>query len=367
MNLKNVLVLNAGSSSLKWSVLDADTEAVIKADDVKWRDAGPPERTEMLHHALDAARDVRAIGHRVVHGGMLFREAVRVDQDTVNRLATLNDLAPLHNKLAIECLEAALKARPKAVQVAAFDTAFHHTIPDEAALYAIPRPWTERWGIRRYGFHGLSVSYCARHATEMLDHVPRRHIVCHLGAGCSITALRDGRSVDTTMGFTPLEGVMMATRSGSVDPGLLLYLAKHGLDWDELNDGLEHKSGLLGVSGVSADIRDVMAAAHRQDAASQLALKMFVYRIVRAVGSLAAVLSGLDVLTFTGGVGEHAAVVRERVILALACLGLRMDGTSNRAVDGDRDIAGPESSARILVIKAREDLSILREVKRLTA
>ncbi|MDB5058990.1 MAG: acetate kinase [Chloroflexi bacterium] len=367
MKLQRVLVLNAGSSSLKWSVLDAESEAVTLSEEGEWADAEPREREALIHRALDSAGEVKAIGHRVVHGGMLFRDAVRADQDTINRLESLNELAPLHNPLALECLEAALRARPHVVQVAAFDTAFHHTIPDKAALYAIPRRWTERWGIRRFGFHGLSVSYAARRAAEALNGMPQRHVVCHLGAGCSITAVRDGRSVDTTMGFTPLEGLMMATRSGSVDPGLLLYLAQHGLTITELNDGLEHHSGLLGVSGVSADIRDILAVAEKGNEAARIAVDMFIYRIIRAVGALAAVLGGIDVLTFTGGVGEHAAVVRERVIRGLAYLGVRVDDAVNRQGNGDRDIGSPASTARILVLKAREDLSILREVKRLTS
>jgi acetate kinase len=278
------------------------------------------------------------------------------------RLATLNELAPLHNPVAVECMTQALEALPGALHCAAFDTAFHRTIPDQAATYAIPAEWTERWGIRRFGFHGLSVAYAVQQVERLLGHTPARHVVCHLGAGCSVTAAYKGESIDTSMGFTPLDGVMMATRSGAVDPGMMLFLVRHGTDVDEFYDTLEHRSGLLGVSGVSSDIRAVMKQAEAGDESARLAYDMFLYSVTRAVGSMVASLGGIDVLTFTGGVGEHQPPLRRHVVNALRYLHLALDDTSNDegATDRDHSVAG--SPVRIMLVKSREDLSILREV-----
>jgi acetate kinase len=360
-----VLILNPGSSSLKWSLLDAETEGQIATADFAYAEAGPENRGVLVNRALDTAGPVEAVGYRVVHGGMLFRSTVRVDSDMIASLATLNEMAPLHNPVAIECMTAALKARPEALHVAAFDTAFHRTLPEKAAIYAIPRDWTERWQIRRLGFHGLSVSYAVQQSARMLGQMPGRHVVCHLGAGCSVTAVQDGKSVDTSMGFTPLDGVMMATRSGAVDPGMLLYLVRHGVDVERFYDTLEHRSGMLGVSGVSSDVRRVLQAAAEGNKQAQLAYEMFVYSVTRVVGSMIAVLGGVDTLTFTGGVGEHQPPVRMQVAGSLACLGIRLNAELNESGEGDRDVSLEASQARVLVIKSREDLSILREINSL--
>lgn len=341
--MQQVLILNAGSSSLKWLVLEADSETVRQQGDASWdgNEQGRHER-EILD-ALKQIEAIDAIGHRVVHGGARFREAVRIDASVRQAIDELAELAPLHNPAALAGIEAATKRFPGVPQVAAFDTAFHASLPQAAAMYPVPWDWTERWGVRRFGFHGLSVQYALGRATELLGSQPRRLVVCHLGAGCSITAVADGRSADTSMGFTPLEGLMMARRSGSVDPGLLLHLLSHqGVSVSELDQALNERSGLQGVSGVSADMRAVLEAADAGNPRAALARDMFVHRVVATIGAMVATLSGLDALVFTGGIGEHSAVIRNAVRARLVYL----------------------QPFELLAIPAREDLSILREVVR---
>jgi acetate kinase len=293
--------------------------------------------------AMERVTGIDAIGHRVVHGGSRFQQAVLIDDSVRQAIRELSDLAPLHNPAALAGIEAATTRLPGVPQIAAFDTAFHATLPDAAAIYPIPWDWTERWGVRRFGFHGLSVQYALGRATEMLGAQPGKLVVAHLGAGCSITAVANGRSVDTSMGFTPLEGLMMARRSGSVDPGLLVYLLSHqGVSVSELDQALNEQSGLQGVSGVSADLREVLAAADYGNARAALARDIFVHRVVSTIGAMAATLNGVDALVFTGGIGEHSATIRDRVSAGLTYL----------------------EPLHVLVIPAREDLSILREVVR---
>jgi len=254
---------------------------------------------------------------------------------------------------------------PDVPQVAAFDTAFHATMPDVARTYPLPWDWTATWGLRRFGFHGLSVSYAVERTRELLGVLPARMIVCHLGAGCSVTAVADGRSQSTSMGFTPLEGVMMAQRSGSLDPGLLLYLIdRHKMDPAELDRALNQRSGLLGVSGVSADMRQVLAAADAGHERARLARDMFVDRLVSTIGGMVATFRGLDVLVLTGGIGEHSAYIRQVACNALVYLGLHLDTDLNAAATTDASISLANSAVRVLVIAAREDLAILRIVKR---
>jgi len=361
----SVLVLNAGSSSLKWLVLDARTESVLEQDTATWEGTeGGRHEAEMVS-ALAQLPPVEAIGHRVVHGGGRFRDAVLIDDPVRAGIAQLAELAPLHNPAALAGINAARQRLPDLPQVACFDTAFHSTIPEHAATYPLPHEWTERWGLRRYGFHGLSVQYAVGRVGELLARPPRRIVVCHLGAGCSVSAALDGQSIDTSMGFTPLEGLMMARRSGSVDPGLLVYLLEHGgLSVSDLDRGLNEQAGVVGVSGVSADMREVLAAADAGNQRASLAVAMFVYRVVATVGAMTAALGGLDALVFTGGVGEHSAVIRARVTAALEHLGARLDVEQNAAAEPDADVAAKGSSVRIMVITAREDLVILRDVKR---
>jgi acetate kinase len=362
------LVLNAGSSSLKWVVLDARTESIRQHGSTTWKsDAAPSEHQAALESALHEIQAIDAVGHRVVHGGARFQSAVIVDDATRDAIQDLSELAPLHNPAAVAGIDAA-RARfgPSVPQVAVFDTAFHATIPAAAALYPLPWEWTEQWGLRRFGFHGLSVQYAVEHSAELLGSLPRRLVVCHLGAGCSVTAVAEGQSVDTSMGFTPLEGLMMATRSGSVDPGLLLYLMRqHDLSVQTLEQGLEKDSGLAGVSGVASDLRDVLAAAEAHNERAGLAIDMFVHRVVATIGSMTATLGGLDALVFTGGIGEHGAAVRERVVSKLRFLGAQLDLDRNASVGSDSDVAHAASAVRVLVITAREDLVVLHEMKRL--
>ena len=360
---RRVLVLNAGSSSLKWSLLEAATEKIEAEGNEDWEGGKEAARAalERLRHL--PAPD--AIGHRLVHGGLHFREAVRLDEATRKALSDLAEIDPLHTGKALELIDAAIETFPNVPQIAAFDTTFHATIPDAAAVYAIPYEWTRDWGLRRFGFHGLSVAYAVRRSKELLGQVPSRLVVCHLGSGCSVTAVREGRSVDTTMGFTPLEGVMMGTRSGSLDPGLLLYLERqHGKDAAELEEVLNQRSGLLGVSGVSGDLRKVLDAADAGNDRAKLAYGIFVHTLRRAVGAMTGVLGGVDALVFTGGIGEHSARVRKDVATALAFAGLTLDEAKNDAVSTDAEISTPGSSVRALVIAAREDLSVLAEVLR---
>jgi acetate kinase len=341
--MRRVLVINAGSSSLKWVVLDSESERTVDEGTASWQGTEGGRHTRELEAALQRVERVDAVGHRVVHGGSRFREGVLVDDEVRAAIRELAELAPLHNPAALAGIEAAGARFPGVPQVAAFDTAFHASLPDTAAIYPLPWEWTERWNLRRFGFHGLSVQYAVGRVGTLLGALPRRIVVCHLGAGCSVTAVEDGRSVDTSMGLSPLEGLMMARRSGSVDPGLLLYLlSRQSVGVDELDTALNERSGLAGVSGVSADMREVLAAADAGNARAQLAVGIFVHRVVRTVGAMSAVLSGLDVLVFTGGIGENSARIRDEVCRALGYLG----------------------SLRVLVIPAREDLSVLREVVR---
>jgi acetate kinase len=366
MAANSVLVLNAGSSSLKWVVLDAQTEDVQQQGTATWEGTEGGRHAAEVAGALKEVRDVQAVGHRVVHGGARFQHAVRIDAAVREGIQALADLAPLHNPAALAGIDAAQERfGPDVPQVAAFDTAFHASLPEAAATYALPWAWTEQWGLRRFGFHGLSVQYAAERTSELLGRQPERLVVCHLGAGCSASAVLRGQSVDTSMGFTPLEGLMMVRRSGSVDPGLMLHLLRRqGISAEELDRGLNEQSGLAGVSGVSADLRQVLAAAEGGQPRSRLAVDMFVHRVVSTVGGLVAVLHGLDALVFTGGIGEHSPVIRAQVAAALGFLGVRLEPSANAHNTPDAVISAPDSPIQTLVITAREDLAVLREVRR---
>jgi acetate kinase len=372
--VRHVLILNSGSSSLKWSVLDVADAAIREHGTHTWVGGGPTGHLDAIRTVLADLRPVDAVGHRVVHGGAVFQDAVVVDRCVRDAIAALADLAPLHNPAAVAGIDAVSAAHPGLPQVAAFDTAFHVTIPEAAARYALPWAWSEGEGelggtrLRRFGFHGLSLAHAVSRAAATCiparSGPPSRMVVCHLGAGCSISAVSGGRSVDTTMGFTPLDGVMMAMRPGAMDPGLLIYLLRRGISVDRLDQALQGGAGLLGVSGVSADLRAVRSAALAGDPRAALACAMFIHQIVRAVGSMIAVLGGVDALVFTGGVGEHAAWVREDVAAAFAFAGVHLDAAANAACDGDADVATPDAAVRILVIEAREDLQILAAMRR---
>jgi acetate kinase len=389
-----ILVCNAGSSSFKFSFFDAEDEVLLAEGGIDWitkpaqlvfRGANQPEIREELKlkkHADAAARilddlqsrpaavlhsleELRAVGHRVVHGGERYTSAVRITPEVKRTIEELTELAPLHNPASLDGIRAVEQVLPKVPQVAAFDTAFHATLSEAARTYPVPRKWTREWGIRRYGFHGLSHSYCAGRAAEMIDRRDLRIVIAHLGNGASVSAVRDGVCVDTSMGFTPLEGLMMGTRSGTVDPGMLIYLLRHkGLDVNALDQALNYESGLLGVSGVSSDLRQVLSELpHNPDA--RLAVEVYVHYIVKTIGAMATTLGGIDALVFTAGVGEHAVEIRKRVCEKLKYLGLELDQAANETCKPDADIAKPASTARILVIATREDLTIMRETRRL--
>jgi acetate kinase len=314
--------------------------------------------------ALSDPSALRAVGHRVVHGGP-FASSVRITPEIRSRITALTDLAPLHNPPSLETLSAAETELPGVPHVAVFDTAFHSTLPLEARTYPIPARWTYDWGIRRFGFHGLSHSYCTRRAVEMLGRPVEdlRLVICHLGHGCSATAVYGGRCVDTTMGFTPLEGLMMATRSGSIDPGVVLYVQQHhGLTAEQVQTALNRESGLLGASGLSADMRKVLAAAKEGHQQAQLSLAIYTHRVRQAIGALSVTMGGTDALVFTAGVGEHAAEIRKDICVGLDCLGLELDSEANTSCQPDADVARNRSRARILVIATREDVTMLREV-----
>jgi acetate kinase len=364
--VKRVLVLNAGSSSLKWVMLEAATERVCDQGEVTWESLANDVRDAEIRATLERAGQFDAVGHRVVHGGLRFREAVVVDAAVRAGILELAELAPLHNPAALAGIDVVTEMFPRTPQVAAFDTAFHASIPEVAATYPLPWEWSEQWGLRRLGFHGLSVQYAVRRAKDLLGQLPARLVVCHLGAGCSVTAVADGRSVDTSMGFTPLEGLMMARRAGSVDPGLLLYLlGRKGVSVAEMDTALNQRSGLLGVSGVSVDLREILSAAARSHRRAQLAISMFVHSVVATVGAMVAVLGGLDTVVFTGGIGEHSSLIREQVTGAFGYLGARLDASANAIASSDADVATQDSAVRVLRVTAREDLAVLAEVKRL--
>ncbi len=363
-----VLVVNAGSSSLKLTLLDA-RERTLAAQELE----APRARVEpeAIRAALDSPLgEADVVGHRIVHGGERFHEAVRIDDEVEAAMRELSELAPLHQPKSLQALDAVKAALPDVPAVACFDTAFHATLPAAAATYALPREWRERWPLRRYGFHGLSHAWVARRAPQLLreDAAARRIVSCHLGGGASLCAIADGRSLDTTMGFTPLEGLVMATRSGSVDPGMLLWLAEHErLSPAQLADALEHRSGLLGLAG-TADMREIIerASSGAQDGGrARLALGVYVHRLRAGIAAMAAALGGLDALVFTGGVGEHAAEIRARTAAGLSFLGVALDHARNDDAHADAEIGADGAPARTLVISAREDLEIARQVRTL--
>jgi acetate kinase len=360
-----VLVVNPGSSSLKLRLLDAAEQ--IEAEEDLPASGGEVE-TGALEAFLERVPQPDAGGVRVVHGGADFRSSVRIDASVLHRLDATAELAPLHNPPALQGIRVLQKLRPALPVVACFDTAFHASLSEAAATYAVPWRWTSEWGIRRYGFHGLSHAWSSRRAAELLGRPlgDLRIVTCHLGAGASLCAVQGGVSVDTTMGFTPMEGLVMATRSGSVDPGAILWAQRKGsLGVEEVERALDRESGLLGVSGVSADMREVLEAAERGQGRARLALDVYSHRLRALVAAMAAALHGLDVLVFTGGIGEHAAPVRSAACAGLEFLGVELDEERNGAARPDSVISNPDSPVAVLLVAAREDLQIAREVRHL--
>ena len=328
---------------------------------------------------LNSVGEVEIVGHRIVHGGAKLTEPVRITPEVKREIEAVRAIAPLHNQAGLEGIELAEKLFRTVPQVAVFDTGFHRTLAPKAHVYPGPYSWYEQ-GIRRFGFHGINHEYCAHRAMGMLerDVATLKIISCHLGNGCSLCAIDGGKSIDTTMGFTPLEGLMMGTRSGSIDPGIIVQLLRGDL-WDPrrnprdmarpefVDKALNHESGLLGISGLSSDMRDIVAAMRLGNDRAQLALDIFIHRLTKEIGAMAASLGGIDVLVFTAGIGENSTEVRQAACEKLAFLGIQLDGVRNSSAELDTEISSPDSKVRVLVIRAQEDWAIARECLRLPA
>ncbi len=316
---------------------------------------------------VSAPSEINAVGHRIVHGGKDFDKATAITPEVKSAIARMSTFAPLHNRAELEGIEIIEKRVGQVLQVAVFDAGFHSRLPEPAAVYPGPYEWLAQ-GIRRYGFHGINHQYCAERTAQLLgkDLGTLKLVTCHLGNGCSLAAIRDGRSVDTTMGFTPLEGLMMGTRSGSVDPGILTYLMRRGqLTGEQLDDLLNTKSGLLGISGISGDMRQIVAAMKDGNPRATLAFEIFVHRLQGGIGSMTAVLGGIDALVFTAGIGENSPEVRVAACANFGFLGLILDPAKNAQPSADQDISLSDSAVRVLVVRAQEDWAIARDCWRL--
>jgi acetate kinase len=359
-----ILTVNAGSSSLKLRVLDENDRVVDS------RDSGAPgseaELRDEFEAILEEVPKIDAAGHRVVHGGPKFTGPTIVNPAVEGDLEGLADLAPLHNPPAVAAMRALDALRPGLPTVACFDTAFHATLPASASTYAIPASWTKRWPLRRYGFHGLSHAYASRRAAELLGRplADLRIVTAHLGAGASLCAVEGGRSVDTTMGFTPLEGLVMATRSGSVDPGLLLWVQRHGgIDAEEMEQTLERESGLLALSGRSGDMREIVAGIEEGDERCRLAFDTYVHRLAAGIAAMATAMGGIEALVFTGGVGENSDRVRTAAVTRMDFLGVALDPRPAAESDGDQLLSDTKAAVPVVVVQAREDVEIAAQVR----
>lgn len=388
----NVLVLNAGSSSLKFRLMSMrDQETVLASGLVeKWGTpraslrlevtSQTPERrsvaaetpTQAAEHAMQACRPlgVDAVGYRVVHGGPRFTEPVRISNQVIDDIRAVSHLAPLHNGLALAAMEAGQNVLSNVPGVAVFDTAFHRTMPDVAALYAIPPDLAEKHSLRRYGFHGISHQYVSQKLLQCLNRpaAGSRLITCHLGNGASLCAIRDGKSIDTSMGLTPLEGLMMGTRSGDIDPGLVLHLMMSiGMKAEEVDDLLNRRSGLAGVSGLGSDLRDIERAASSDNARAGLALEMFAYRVRKYIGAYTAALGSVDAIAFAGGIGEHSPPMRARICRGLELLGITLDASRNTSASSDAitPIHVDGAPVQVWVVPTDEELQIARDVRQL--
>lgn len=389
-----ILVLNCGSSSVKYKLIESVDGHVMAEGGVekiglpdsflKFKrpdgtkgviNVSMPDAKEAVKQVLNVLTDpqegviksydeIEAVGHRVVHGMDKFSKSVLITPEVIEKVKECYAVAPLHNPANISGIEAVEKILPKVPQVAVFDTAFHQTMPAKAFMYALPYETYEKYGVRRYGFHGTSHRYVSRRACEFLG-VPyekQRIITCHIGNGASITAIRDGKSVDTSMGLTPTEGLMMGTRVGDVDPGALVYLMKVlNLDADGLQNLIQKKSGVAGVSEVSSDMRDIENAIAEGNEKAKLALDMYEYRILKYIGAYAAVLGGVDVIVFTGGVGENQTVTRERICKQLEFMGVTFNADANKVRGEEIEISGADSRVKVVVIPTDEELMIARD------
>jgi len=399
-----ILVLNSGSSSQKACLFDLATPLPVDPPKplwegkLEWRDDRATlearaasgvvakenvergERSAATSHllnelasgktrVLESLSEIDVVGHRIVNGGRSYNRPTVITADVKSAIENMAVFAPLHNRLELDGIALIEKLCAGAPQVAVFDTGFHSELPDAAAIYPGPYDWVEQ-GIRKFGFHGINHQYCAGRAAQILGKnlADLKLITCHLGNGCSLAAIRGGKSIDTTMGFTPLDGLMMGTRSGSVDPGILTYLMREKkLDGKALDELLNSKSGLLGVSGVSADMREVIAAMQSGNKRAQLAFDIFIHRLRAGIGSMFAAVNGADAIVFTGGIGENSAEVRSATCSHFLFLKLALDSNKNFTKPRDTDISSPDSSVRILVIRAQEDWAIARECWQLTS
>lgn len=395
----NVLVINSGSSSLKYQLYNMTYESVLAKGLVErigmdssiltHKPTGKQEVTEVSeilehntairkvlacltdseHGVIDSIEEINAVGHRVVHGGEFFKESSLVDGEAKSKIRQLFDLAPLHNPAAVMGITATENNMPGVPQTVIFDTAFHQTMPEKAYMYAIPRVLYNKYKVRRYGAHGTSHDFVSKAAAEYLDRPVEdlKIITCHIGNGASVTAVQGGVSVDTSMGMTPLEGLMMGTRSGDLDPAIVPYVMnKEELSVGEVNSMLNKHSGLLAISGVSSDMRDIIDGAEKGEPNSTLAFEMYEYRLRKYIGSYAAAMNGVDVIVFTAGVGENAALLREKVLNNLTFLGIELDAEANKVRSGDpRRISTAASKVQVLVVPTNEELVIARDTYRL--
>jgi acetate kinase len=395
-----VLVINCGSSSLKYQVIDSESEKVLAKGlcerigidgRLVYQPAGSekiitesdmPTHKEAVRMVLDALVDpkngvlksldeIGAVGHRIVHGGEKFTESAVITDEMLAKVEECNELAPLHNPANIIGINACRELMPGVPMVGVFDTAFHQTMPQKAYMYAVPYECYEKYGVRRYGFHGTSHSFVSKRAAEVagIDLNNSRIIVCHLGNGASVSAVHNGKSVDTSMGLSPLEGLVMGTRSGDIDPTAVEYIAKkEGLDFDGVMNLLNKKSGVLGISGVSSDFRDLLEAQDKGNKRAKLAVDMFVYRVAKYIGAYTAAMNGVDLIAFTAGVGENNGYVREEICRYLGFMGVKIDSRINDETHGeDKKISTDDSNVLVYVIPTNEELAIARETVRLTA
>lgn len=389
----NVLVINCGSSSLKYQLINSDTEAVLAKGlcerigidgrlvyqktgcDKEITEAAMPTHKEAIQMVLDALtndktgaigslKEVNAVGHRVVHGGEKFAKSVVITDEVIAAVEECNDLAPLHNPANLIGIRVCSELMPNVPQVGVFDTAFHQTMPAKAYLYGLPIEYYKNYKVRRYGFHGTSHSFVSKRAVEFLglDKDNSKVIVCHLGNGSSISAVQNGKCVDTTMGLTPLEGVVMGTRSGSIDPAIVEYIAKkENLDLAGVMNVLNKKSGLQGMSGVSSDMRDLRAAAAEGNEDAKNAIEVLCYGIAKYVGGYVAAMNGVDAIVFTAGIGENVGMIREKVCSYLGYLGVTIDAKANEAMGEEVVISGADSKVKVAVIPTNEELAICRD------
>ena len=389
----NILVINCGSSSLKYQLINSETEGVLakglcerigidgmltyqpEGGEKEKSEIAMPTHTEAINAVLAALTneksgvikslsEVGAVGHRVVHGGEKFTSSCVINDESMKAIEECNDLAPLHNPANLIGIRACQELMPGVPMVAVFDTAFHQTMPDVAYTYGIPYEYYEKYKVRRYGFHGTSHSYVSKRTAEIVGkpYDQMKIIVCHLGNGASISAVNCGKSVDTSMGLTPLEGLVMGTRSGDLDPAIIDFVGKkEGLSLDEMNEVLNKKSGMLGISGVSSDGRDLEAAAETGNKRAQLALDVFDYRVIKYIGAYAAAMNGVDAIAFTAGIGENNIKMRKDVCSSLTYLGVKLDEEKNNVRGEERIISADDSKVQVLLVPTNEELAIARE------